>query len=324
MLNAEKEMQMSDERQLLLVTNPTRFMELIHTEDPEARRAGLESFEDLVLCEIIRYGLYNREGMIAPLAKLYRELVASEPEERRFGLYRHVAGFVQNTSVVSTNALLPFIAEEISFRIVSTAVIDYVSLGPVTDRDPMSRVNDIIGMIESGMLKNEGAAFGGLLSLGDKRVCKLLTAIRDSLDRDAINEAVKCGTGFISAATVDFYLDWLEGMEGDLEDPKFGIVISGLMLLKKESRTDQVTIGERPFPTRGVTNEQWAAMRKPIPLSEYLKHVAPRMYALERTEPPPKIMPYVLAEWGLQPLGDPLDTASLEDDRWRTSVGYRC
>jgi hypothetical protein len=38
----------------------------------------------------------------------------------------------------------------------------------------MSRVKDIIGMIESSMLENEGAAFGALLHISDKRVCDLV------------------------------------------------------------------------------------------------------------------------------------------------------
>src|SRR5271169_6638571 len=97
-------------------------------------------------------------------------------------------------------------------------VIDYVSLGPLTGDDPMSRVKDIIGMIESNILENEGAAFGALLHIGDKRVCDLLIPQRDSLDRDAMNIAVKCSTGFVHSATADFYLDWLEGMEGGDQD----------------------------------------------------------------------------------------------------------
>ena len=92
-------------------------------------------------------------------------------------------------------------------------LIDYVSFGPLTDDDPMNRVKYIVALIEGGTLKNEGAAFGGLLNLGDERVCRLLAPLRDSLSHDAVNEAVKCSTGFIYAATADFYLDWLEGME---------------------------------------------------------------------------------------------------------------
>ena len=234
-------------------------------------------------------------------------------EEQRYAVYRHVAGFVEHTTVVSINAFLPFIAEDNSKMIVSTAVINYVSLGPFTDGDPMSRVKDIIGMIESNVLENEGAAFGGLLHMGDKRVCDLLIPLRDSLDDDAMNNAVKCSTGFIHSATADFYLDWLEGMEGSDQDGAFGNVASGLGLLKKKSQIDQVATGHRPFPARGSTPEQWKASLKPIPLAEYVQRISRRMYALERAEPPPRIMPHVLTEWGLKPLTDPAETAVLDD-----------
>jgi hypothetical protein len=128
-----------------------------------------------------------------------------------------------------------------------------------------------------------------------------------------MNEAVKCSTGFIHSATVDFYLDWLEGMEGVDQDGAFGVVASGLVLLKKKSRMDQVATGYRPFPVQGVTPEQWKSSVKPIPLAAYVQRISRRMYALERSEPPPRVMPHVLTEWGLKPLTDPADTAALDD-----------
>lgn len=63
-------------------------------------------------------------------------------------------------------------------------LIDYVSFGPLTDDDPMSRVKYIVALTEGGTLKNEGAAFGGLLNLGDERVCRLLAPLRDSLSHE--------------------------------------------------------------------------------------------------------------------------------------------
>src|SRR5262249_18462754 len=159
------------------------------------RFAAAATLDDLLLCEVIRYGTLNKQEMIGPLASLYRTLTAMMPEEGRYAVYRHVVGFVEETSIVSINALLPFIADEKAQMIVSTAVIDYVSLGPLTSDDPMSCVKDIIGMIETNMLANEGAAFGALLHIGDKRVCDLLIPLRDSLDSDAMNIAVKCSTG---------------------------------------------------------------------------------------------------------------------------------
>ena len=53
---------------------------------------------------------------------------------------KRTADLLVNVDFVSVNALLPFIAEESSTRIVSSSVIDYVSLGPLTDNDEMSPV----------------------------------------------------------------------------------------------------------------------------------------------------------------------------------------
>jgi hypothetical protein len=304
---------MSHEHKLLYEMDIDRFWKIVDDDDPEARFAALKTLDEFLLCETVRYGVFNRQEMIGPLANLYRGPVMQMSEEQRYAIYRHVAGFVQHTSIVSTNAFLPFIAEDDDKTIVSTAVIDYVSLGPLTNGDPMSRVNDIIGMIESDMLENEGAAFGALLHIGDKRVCDLLIPLRDSLDGEVLRNAIGCSTGFIHSATVDFYLNWLEGMEGTDQDGKFGHVASGLGLLPKKNQFDQVSTGFRPFPTRGATPAQWRALQKRIPLAQYIKRIAPRMYALERTEPPPRIMPHVITAWGLEPLTESAQIAALDD-----------
>ncbi|TIW61815.1 MAG: hypothetical protein E5V49_13860 [Mesorhizobium sp.] len=304
---------MSDEQKFLFQSDLNRFWEIVTNDDSKARFSALETIDDLLLCEVVRYGAFNNQEMIRPLASFYRGPIMQMSQDRRLAIYRHVAGFVENTSTVSVNAFLPFIAEDNARLLVSTAVIDYVSLGPLTDGDPMSRVKDIIGMIEGNMLKNEGAAFGALLHIGDKRVCNLLIPLRDSLDQDAMNNAVNSGTGFIHSATADFYLDWLEGMEGSDQDGAFGLVASGLGLLKRKSRIDQVSTGNRPFPVRDATPKQWKASQKPIPLAEYVQRVSRRMYALERSEPPPRVMPHVLTAWGLKPLTDPAEAAVLDD-----------
>jgi hypothetical protein len=191
----------------MFTSDPRRFGDLVRTDDPAKRIGGLcGNVDDLVLCEIVRYGVYNDARMISGLQQLYRELVMKMEEEHRRRIYRHIAGMVEHTSTAA-NALLPFIAEDNAPSIVSTAVIDYVSLAGLTDGDPMSRPKDIIGMLESGMLKNEGAVLGALLSLGDARVCKLLWPLREQFDAAAANVAVKCGTGFLYSATIDFYID---------------------------------------------------------------------------------------------------------------------
>ena len=305
----------TDSRQPILLTDPDRFMKIVTTDDPEERIKELGYFDDIALCEIIRYGVYNDEDMVPDLAEFYREMMMKAPEESRIEIYRHVAGMVENTTIVSVNAFLPFIAEDTFRGVVATAVIDYASLGPLTNEDPMSCTNDIIGMIKSGNLKNEGAAFGGLLNLGDTRICDLLAPIRNNLGWAAVSEATKCSTGFAYSATAEFYLEWLEGLSGDGSDGLFGNVASGLLLLKKTSQEDQIYIGQRPFPAREITGDQWDKMRTSISIEEYLERVASRFFALEASEAPPRVMPHVLTEWGLVPRTDPLETYQFDDSQ---------
>ena len=310
---------MSDEVTFLIQKDPKAFMDIVFTDDRNARLEKLcSSLDDIALCEVIRYGAFNDSAMIGPLAELYKNAVLPKlSEARRWNLYRQINQLMDAVEFVSVNALLPFIAEEESKRIVSSAVIDYASLRPLTNNDEMSGPKDIIGMLKSGFLKNPGAAFGALLHLGDHRVCKLLWDLRNDLSEDEIRTAVTCTTGFLYGASVEFEIDWMEAMDGDIKDGIFGLVASGLALQFKNNKFDIVLTGQRQFPVKKNQTEaeqkRNRELAKPIPVSEYTKKIAPRLYALERTEPPPRVMPQVLSIWGLQPVTDVKEAAQLDD-----------
>lgn len=302
---------MIDERKLLYQADFPRFVALVRTDDPQARLEGLEeNFDDVALCEILRFAIYNTPEMAVELWRFYGEIVMQADEERRWGLYRHAKWFVEETPV-AVSAFLPFICQDNALKIVATAVIDYVSLGPISDNDPMTNVKGIIDLITDDNLQNPGAVFGGLVNLGDRRVCRLLLPLRDKLARRSVNDVAKSNTGSMSAATVDFYIDWLASI-GTTNDDLYGAVASGLGLHRRHNRTNVVLTGERPFPYGAETTpEQFKALVQPMPLSEYTERIAPRLYALERSEAPPRIMPHILAEWGLEPSTDPSETAPL-------------
>ena len=310
---------MSDEVTFLIQKDPKAFMDIVFSNDRDARLEKIRSsLDDIALCEIIRYGAFNDSAMIGPLAELYKNAVLPKlSEARRWNLYRQINQLMDAVEFVSVNALLPFIAEEESKRIVSSAVIDYASLRPLTNNDEMSGPKDIIGMLKSGFLKNPGAAFGALLHLGDHRVCKLLWDLRNDLSEDEIRTAVTCTTGFLYGASVEFEIDWMEAMDGDIKDGIFGLVASGLALQFKNNKFDMVLTGQRHFPVKKNPTEaeqkRNRELAKPIPVSEYKKKIAPRFYALERTEPPPRVMPQVLSIWGLQPVTDIKEAAQLDD-----------
>ena len=148
---------------LLFLSDPQRFMQLVMTEDFEQRLdGGLKLFDDIFICEILRYGIYNDVRMIPDLQQFYRYELMRVPPERRRQIYGHVAGMVENVSYVSASAFLPFIAEDHNAAIVATAVIDYVSLSPLIDEDPMSRPKEIVGLIGGGNAQKRRCRLRGL------------------------------------------------------------------------------------------------------------------------------------------------------------------
>ena len=171
---------MSDKAPLLFTSDIKAFMTVVMEENADARFEALKAnTDDVILCEIVRYGVFNDSAMARPLADLYQQVVLRNySDEQRWKLFMHIKGLVDHVEFVSANALLPFIVEEPLPEIVSTAVIDYVSVSPLTDGDPMSRPKDVVNFIKNGRLANIGAAFGGLLHLGDYRVCKLMSVVR--------------------------------------------------------------------------------------------------------------------------------------------------
>ena len=296
---------------LLIDTDPELFQKALFTDEAKTRMEILsKSMGDILLCEILRYGFFNKEEMVSDLSNLYRQMALPNLEEElRFNIFKHVVGMIANVPSISINALLPFICEDSSRRIVSTATIDLVSFGPIENGDPMHLPATIIDLIKSPAIKNPGAIFGGLLNLGDPRLCKLLWPTRKFLDKEAVQEAIHCSTGFIYTNTIDFLIDWLEETI-ESNEGLFGLLAAGLGKEIKLNKIDNAFTGERPFPFPKDDNDVRKLIdSRSIPLAAYIKTIAPKLYQLEAKEPPPKIMPHVLQAWGLEPLTEPKQIA---------------
>jgi len=95
----------NDPETLIFQSDPNRFLDLVMTDDTEARFNRFALFDDIALCEIVRYGIYNDEGMISDLSRFYREMIMKKEEEERFELYQHIAGLVENASGPGSTAL---------------------------------------------------------------------------------------------------------------------------------------------------------------------------------------------------------------------------
>jgi hypothetical protein len=118
-------------------------------------------------------------------------------------------------------------------------------------------------------------------------------------------------------------------MKGSSDNDLFGIVASGLVLQKRKNKYEVALTGQRELPVcknpPSEDQKRIRALAKPISIEDYTKQIAPRLYALEKTEPPPRVMPVVLAEWNLTPATDPKEVAvpPVEDPKWHRQAGYQ-
>ena len=279
---------------------PGLFKEIAFDENLTRRIVAKADMREALAGAILKFGNRMDEETELKLQALYQLcLICEMPIEHRWQVFAFITEAVQHTEVIGIGVYVPFILEEPDRGIVCTAAIDYTSLGPLIDDDPMSRPKEIIRFIESTEPKNVGALFGGLLCLGDPRVCHLLHPLRHTLSSEEVREVAGCTTGFISASTFEFIVDWLESLEGDDQDVVFGSLASNLALQRRHAAIPSVATGFRPFPVDSVTSDERRAMIKWVPLEDYTRRIAPRLLALERSEPEPKAMSVVISEWGI-------------------------
>jgi len=238
---------------------------------------------------------------IQEMREVYRRSVQqgmTADDRRRVSNY--ICRMVENSGAVQVDAYLPAIAADPERSIVAQSTLKYASQGPLfDDGDVLSRPKVIIELIRNRGIGNPGAAFGGLLSLGDPRLCRLLWPLKDELSYDQAREAARCFTDQMSAAAVEFILDWLEIELKSSDGLLFGGLVSNLLYQREYMEEPVVITGIQPFPTSSVSAEEHRAMLKLIPFQEYSRKVAPRLLALERAEPTPKLMSYVIHRWGV-------------------------
>lgn len=289
---------MDEPRIPLYRSEPERFRRALFTEDPNERFEMLGGFGDFAICEFVRVGLVGGSDSLLDAQTFYQRYFRQADRDQRWTIFREVSGIVENTQVEATS-LIPFIEFDSDPAIVSTAVIDAVSLATPPQGDEMYIPGVINRRIEDDEIANRGAAFGGLLHLGDPEICRLIWPTRNLLDQSNVNVAVRCATGVTAKCVMEFYLAWLEGMDADASDGLFGSVASGLALLKIKALSPQIMTGRRPIPSKGLSAEAKREIAQFRPEEQVLRELSPRFYALDRTEPEPKVMPEVLQIWGL-------------------------
>ncbi|HWK66075.1 MAG TPA: hypothetical protein VNS34_14120 [Rhizobiaceae bacterium] len=290
-------------------------MDIVWNNDDEVRAYSFRTFDDLVTCEMLRHGMFSNGSTLLNVRRVYDELFLEAPVDRRREIYEHVKMIVSATGGRVAAAFTPFMNLDDDPGIVATATIDYISFGPLIEGDPMSRPKDVLEMVIKGVPRNRAAVIGGLISVGDPRVCALVAPLRGSLNIDEAEIVTQAFTGMASKSQVSFYLDWLEELVDDQDDDTlalFGHVAAGLHRLAARRIVPFITDGLRPFPVPGQDDETgWSDMRAIDP-DEFADSISGRLYDLERRESFPKVMPHAIRAFGLTPRTPPEEIASIQ------------
>jgi hypothetical protein len=267
-----------------LLDRPERFEELSE-----------EALAQLTAIAICVFGVLRMRELGPKIIPLYEAYARRVPEAVRQAL----AGQIRDSAAageMSPMAMSPFFLLEPEAHIVAMASLDMAVLSPIEDGDPLTGPKHLLEIFRDGGAKNRAGIFAGLLLLGDRRVTRLLGDARDELTRDELRTVAESHSGCVWAAVVEFWLDWLEGLPGDIEDWRFGLVAWALARLAAVMQTPEVLDGERVFPVTASLAEP-IRLRRRLPFREFAQPVLRRLCTVERREPEPKVLPLVIEAW---------------------------
>jgi hypothetical protein len=300
----------------LLLREPRTFMAAVVSKERVDKIGSLRTLDDQMACAALRHGVLNDQSARPDLIHFYTERFLPAPVERRKQIYGYVKDIVPQLGADTAGAFTPFMLLDTDISIVSTATVDYTSVGTLFDGDPMTRPRDVIDLLAKGFPRNRAAVIGGLLVLGDPRVSQLAKPIRDDLDDGEVTVVGRCAANSVACrSTVEFYLEWLDELV-DRRDYRsveiFGNVAAGLHNIAVARRSPFVWDGFRPFPAAGHEDD-WATREKIHPAA-FSALIADKLYDIEKRERVPKVMPTVIRAFGLPPKTPPSEEPRRQAD----------
>jgi hypothetical protein len=261
----------------------------------KALKLSEEQLDVTTMAAIKLYGATAEPGLVEKLLPLYRHYVTRIHPAQRLRNYQATVDQVI-AGEGGVHALMPFVCCDPSRPVASSAALDYVVLAPSNAENETAGACELLDLYDRGTLANGLAVLGGLVMTGDRRILALLKSPCRELSCEEIEILIKCRGSLLTAAVVEFYLEWLEGLNSQTECDSYAAVAAGLANLAIGATDDKVYDIERVIPSSPdnavrVLN-QWS-------LSEYAAIIAARLKNLARAEEGEPIMPVVMSMWGL-------------------------
>lgn len=254
------------------------------------------------------------------LGPAYSRFVDLVPLHARVRVVLSDAERIERREVPVDRLKLFMLMDDESF-VAATAATEFVRMAPLIDGDPQSRAREVVETILPHA-RSPGAVFGGMVSVGDRRLTPLLLETTASLSSPKLQIAAHCNSGQPIVGRLEFWLTMLDRCideqnrfeRGDPEwfywESYIGAALSGLERIVTTAQTDEIVDAETEFgyPFFDPPREPLRRLET-VPLTQIGHRYAERFWAVERREAVPRAMPYVMGLYGVEP-------RSPEEERW--------
>jgi hypothetical protein len=240
--------------------------------------------------------------IVGPIYVEYRD---SAPPHERAAFIDEISRAVANGSAMDDALLMPCLLEDAP-TLIAMAAAEYANARGMAEGDPVPAADSLLATWEEDDAEHRAGKFLGLLVLGDPEVLDRLRPRRVELTDDEVG--MICDATIIGPydTTVEFTLEWLEETQADRDHGKFTMLASAITPTRSEDEEeDEPPKADGhcimvPGDCGGIPDDwyfpgDWRSMGK---------HLAPRLMALARREPEPRVMPAVLEAYGLEPEGE--------------------
>ena len=255
-----------------------------------------EELKQVISVKFIEYGATQDGSRIAGLFELYRYAMLRLDVAERRKMLTEFSEMIEQHAGLGHMGLMMFLAADTDPGIRSSAALSLsVLFDPaIQNEDELAgpRFVTYTLVYHDGGAPGQGAALGGVLLLGDKRVMPLLEDAWDELSEEAQLEMTAAKSGFVSEGVIEF---WLGRLEHGCSEAVFGSAAAAIAKMPTITQTPYVFDIERRLPAY-AGGEPMKLLRRTT-FADYLEKIRPRLEALASADSEPKVIPRIFEIW---------------------------
>jgi hypothetical protein len=266
-------------------------------DDPEAwDDLDDEELKRVIGVKFIEYGATQDGSRIPGLFALYRHAMERLDVAERREMLTEFSGMIEQNDGLGHMSLMMFLMADTDPGIRSSAALSLsVLYDPSQEgQDELAGPRFVIRTLvnHDNGAPSQGAALGGVLLLGDKRINPLLVEVWDQLSEEAQLEMTTAKSGFVSEGVVEF---WLDRLEDGCSESVFGSAVAAIAKMPVIAQVPFVLDVERLLPAY-AGSEPLKLLRR-TSFTDYLEEIRPCLEALEARESEPKVIPRIFEIW---------------------------